>query len=317
MQRFRILALASLFVSGVTTAQSAWAAGTGYLFNNGVSSVIETHLADLQNPTTAYTLPGATTTQLTTNIDGLESYSTVPSGSVPTSSSGFQLSDALDDYDDSGVSSTTAAGGAYSITSPSTLFAGFTAGSGVTQNNAGGFFAGSSALNFHVNLFWNLQSQFPAPGKFPGISYQFPLLGNVGAGGNARFLVSIQFYDSAVSPYSIGSININNLYNTPGLVQQTVSGTAILNDGIPLTSGVLEMVGDVTFKAKDPDDPSGFDLSSDATFGSFVSDTPVINQDTSTPLNGVPLPTPILMGILGMAFVALAKLIRNRKLAAA
>jgi hypothetical protein len=231
-------------------------------------------------------------------IGSLETYTQIPGPLIPTSSPGaYQLSGTLNQINPT-PSSNTVAGGVYSVTNPNQMFAGFKAGSGVSQSAAWSF-GGSSALNYHVDFNWTLVTGFPAIGNFPGISYQFPLLGTVGVGGNCRFITALSFYDPAVSPNPIGSLNINDLFNTPGLINATISGTIVFNDGNPLPKGSnLEMVGDVLFKAK-ADDAStlsiGDSSNDDATVGLIDSTTPIPVPEPSS--IALALPVAVLLGL--------------------
>jgi len=300
-------------------SNSLFAQGTpNYVFDYENSSAILTHIGDLANSDTAYTLPGATTGQLETYIPNEENYVPIPNDSFgfPSSSpSSFQLNNDVFSYTDSdvGTSTSTANAAVYSVTTKKNMFVGLKAGTGIAQNNGGQFYSGASALDVHVDARWMLNAPFPISPAFPGISYQLPVAGITGIGGNDRFLVNLSFYDLSVSPTTpIGNISIDSLqlFNntngaTPLSFSQLFSGTALLNNGAPVPAGdELQMVGDIIFKAKNDESPSSFSLTDDSEFGIFNSDT-----DPS----GAPVPAPAAMGLAGFGLLALGRLAVRRR----
>ena len=266
---------ATLVILSLAKASTAHA---GNYTLDSTSSITLTHIGDLGNAATQYTIPGASLTQLTTTVPNQESWVTYTGGAIPTASPpSYQLNDVFTypNSETENTSTSTGTGAVYADTTNNNMFVGLKAGTGIIQNDAGQNLTKDSVLNAHINASWTLNSAFPTSPEFPGISYQLPIAGTAGINGSAHFIVSLAFYDITVSASPIGSINIDQTYSggASGMTfSQLFSGTALLDNGgtLPVNSH-LQLVGDITFKAKNQDSPSCFSLTSDSEFGAFDS----------------------------------------------
>jgi hypothetical protein len=209
----------------------------------------------------------------------------VPGASIPATTPPFQINNHLFTLGTSPQSSTTGTIGAYEITSATQMSVGLAAGTGVTQSNVPKLYTGNSDADISVNFNWSIGATgFPQPGHFPGITYSFALGGVVGTGAEAsdEFKINMTFFDTGSSgvPVQVGALPVDQLFTTPGAFTKLVSGSVLLNSGLPLPkNSTFEMTGTIDFLSKDPDSPSNINIDSGGPDGAFgVADFADIND---------------------------------------
>jgi hypothetical protein len=281
----------------------------------------------------------ATLTQIATlNSSGsdVESYPvTAPGTSITQSASttGATISHTFTNSEFGYNGSTTATGSVYQVTNASTMSMALGAGTGISQSNPSDeVYSGPSELDIHVDAVWQLTAGFPDGEEIPGIGYQYPIAGIVGLGGTDHFILNLNFYyysnpDTPANKFAgtgtnVGSITVDHTY-TNGTASSVsfsdlISGTALINDGGSLAAGgYFEMVGDIEFKAKDPDSPSSFGLTAESDFG----EEDLLDAGLGFPSSGTvddvatfvetPLPAPLAMGAVLMLLAAAGPLRRR------
>jgi hypothetical protein len=232
-------------------------AGGATAFDTGNSSLVLTHTADK-----AAAIPQ------TFSVN-------VPGPSVPAAPTvGFQINHTFNAVTGSGSSSTVSDATGYEITNLLNLGLALQAGSGVTQTNVPGHaYTGASVTDIAITAVWDLgPSGFPAPGHFPGVSYQYPIGGTVGIAGTDEFKVNLTFTDPSVGPNSIGNISVDKVYPnitaSPLAFTDNIAGTILINGGAPLPAGSqLQMIGTIDFLATNQDSPSSIALTDDGSSG--------------------------------------------------
>jgi autotransporter-associated beta strand protein len=144
-------------------------------------------------------------------------------------------------------------------------------GTGVTQTNPSGAYPYASELDISVTDYrFIIPSGFPAAGGYPGVSYQFPVMGILPPGSTVNFGVSLSFYYNPTStnnPTSgtlVGSMGTRQTFsNNTGSIaafsnSNSFSGTILMNGGNSIAAGFIDVVGDIYFKAKvDSPTPAG------------------------------------------------------------
>jgi len=184
------------------------------------------------------------------NLSGI----TGPLG-IPAAPASFQLANTFTDGTSPNTSTTTADAGLYEITTAHDLASGLKAGTGVNQTNPpGDIFTGFSDLKISVNYAWNIGSSgYPTSGGANSLLYQYNIGGNVDEGGSDAFIVSLTYALAGAVPTTVGTININQTYTTPGAFSQLFSASTQINGGRVLPpNSTLTLTGSIEFKAKDP-----------------------------------------------------------------
>jgi fibronectin-binding autotransporter adhesin len=154
-----------------------------------------------------------------------------------------------------GNSSASAEGGVYATTSSSNMGVYLGTGTGVAQTDTGSNFNGTASLfTVSFNSEWSLSSPYTAG----SVNYQFPVGGQVGAGGRDVVNISNLTFVSNGSTLDVIpslSANFTNSGNSPAYPTTLLSGLVVLGT---VPAGTFQIAGTVSFTARNDLTPSFF-----------------------------------------------------------
>jgi fibronectin-binding autotransporter adhesin len=154
-----------------------------------------------------------------------------------------------------GNSSASAEGGLYSNTASNQMEVLFPVGTGVAQTDTGANFNGTdSDVTYAFNAIWDLSSAYTAG----SVNYQFPVGGQVGAGGKDKVIISNFTYannGNTLAYFPSLSTTFTNDGATPETPATLISGLVPL---ISVKQGNFVISGTIEFKATNDQTPSYF-----------------------------------------------------------